>query len=275
MSQVLNDSEDVLIEEQEGSVAILKLNRPDSLNALDPDLMRAFLAAVTRVADDDRVSCVVITGAGRGFCSGGDRRASNQAAEAAGNAREPLEEERAEALEQRIAWLRRSAEVTRILHRMPKPTIAMINGGCAGAGLSIAGACDLRFAAKSAKFVSAFTSIGMPGDYGGSWYWTAILGTAKARELYLLSDLLSSEEALEFGLVNRLFPDETLRAETMAIAQRIAALPGTGFAYAKENLNAALQEGLAASLDRESRNMMLARQALIEARRQQNSGSPR
>lgn len=273
MSNVSESNDGVLLLEQEGAVAVLTLNRPDSLNALDPDLMRAFLDAVTSVAEDDRVTCVVITGAGRGFCSGGDRRASGSAAEAIKDAPRPAEEDRLAALEKRIAWLRRSAEATRILHKMPKPAIAMINGACAGAGLSIASACDMRFAAQSAKFVSAFTSIGMPGDYGGSWYWTAILGTAKARELYLLSEKMTAEQALDFGLVNRVYPDATLREETMAIAQRIASLPATGFAYAKENLNAALQEGLAASLDRESRNMMLARQALIEARRQQKAGN--
>ena len=264
--------EEVLLEERDGRVAILTLNRPDTLNALNPALMRGFLDAVTALADDDTVGCVVVTGAGRGFCSGGDMRASGAAADAAANASTSTEDEdRETALEKRISWLRRSVEATRLLHEMGKPTIAMINGACAGAGLSIAGACDLRFGAASAKFVSAFTSIGMPGDYGGSWYWTQILGAGKARQLYLLSEKMNAEEGLAFGMIDRLYDDELLRAETLTVAHRLADLPSTGFYYAKENLNAASQESLAASLDRESRNMMLARQALINARNPRQS----
>jgi 2-(1,2-epoxy-1,2-dihydrophenyl)acetyl-CoA isomerase len=263
--------DEVLLVEKDGRVAILTLNRPDTLNALNPALMRALLEAVTELADDDSVGCVVVTGAGRGFCSGGDMRASGAAADDAASAATTEPEDREAGLEKRIAWLRRSVEATRLLHEMGKPTIAMINGACAGAGLSIAGACDLRFGAASAKFVSAFTSIGMPGDYGGSWYWTQILGAGKARQLYLLSEKLNAQEALDFGLVDRVHDDDALRAETLAVAHRLAGLPPTGFHYAKENLNAAPQESLAASLDRESRNMMLARQALIDARNRRQS----
>lgn len=258
--------EEVLLEERVGRVAILTLNRPDTLNALDPALMRRFLEAVSALADDDAVGCVVVTGAGRGFCSGGDMRASGAAADAAANASTMIDEDdRETALEKRIAWLRRSVDATRLLHEMGKPTIAMINGACAGAGLSIAGSCDLRFGAASARFVSAFTSIGMPGDYGGSWYWTQILGAGKARQLYLLSEKMNADEALAFGLIDRMYDDDMLRTETLAVAHRLADLPLTGFHYAKENLNAASNESLAALLDRESRNMILARQALVDA----------
>ena len=261
--------DEVLIQTNEGRVSVLTLSRPDTLNALDSKLMRRFEEAVRRVAHDDAVGCVVITGAGRGFCSGGDTKAIAAAAVAREDGSAPPKS----TFEARVRWLRRSVEASRLLHEMGKPTIAMINGACAGAGMSIAGACDLRFAGRSATFVSAFTKNGVPGDYGGSWFWTQILGTAKARELYLLGEKMDAAEALAFGLVHRVHDDDALREATMKIAHRMAALPPTGLAYAKENLNAATTDGLAALLDRESLNMTLGRHALIEANKASKAGS--
>lgn len=252
-----------MIEEREGRVAILTLNRPESLNALNPPLMRALLKAVRGVAEDDSVGCVILTGAGRGFCAGGDVRAISKAADnlVAGAAPSRV------TTESRARWLRRSVEVSRLLHEMPKPTIAMINGACAGAGLSLAAACDLRHAAASAKFVPAFTMNGMSGDYGGSWLWTRILGAAKVRQLYLVDQKRDAAEALAFGLVDQIHDDGDLVATVRALAGRLADLPPSGLAYAKANLNAALTESFADSLDRESLHMMLARNALVEARK--------
>jgi 2-(1,2-epoxy-1,2-dihydrophenyl)acetyl-CoA isomerase len=254
---------DVLIETVEDRVAILTLNRPDSLNALDTELMRELLAAVRRVSEDDRIGCVVLTGAGKGFCAGGDVKAIGKASAERVAGTTP----KRQTTEGRVRWLRRSVEASRILHEMPKPTIAMINGACAGAGLSLAAACDFRFAADVAKFRAAFTTGGMPGDYGGSWLWTRILGPSKTRQLYLIDEKRSAEQALAFGLIDRIYTDADLREQTMAVAHQLAALPGQGVAYAKANLNAALTESFAASLDRESLNMMLARNALVEARK--------
>lgn len=268
-STEIDQSEDVILDTREGGVALLTLSRPDSLNALDTRLMRRLAEACAVVAEDETVRCVVLTGAGRGFCSGGDRGAIGAAADAAVDATaraERSEAEKEEVLEKRIAWLRRSAEAARLLHCMSKPTIAMINGACAGAGLSLAGACDLRFAGESAKFVAGFTMAGMPGDYGGSWSWTRILGTAKARELYFLNERMQAPEALNFGLVSRVFADDRLREETMAIAQRLAGYPSVALDFAKRNLNAAAMDTIDEALDRDSRNMMLSRQVLTEIR---------
>jgi 2-(1,2-epoxy-1,2-dihydrophenyl)acetyl-CoA isomerase len=249
----------------------LSLNRPDSLNALDTHLMRQLASTVRAVAEDETVRCVILTGEGRGFCSGGDTRAIRKAADSragvddAGAAKiAPIPRAMTE---ERARWLRRSAEASRLLHEMPKPTIAMINGACAGAGMSLAAACDMRFAAESAKFRLAFTTSGVSGDYGGAWLWTRILGPSKARQLYFIDAKRSAAEALEFGLVDRVYPDEGLRAEVLVLAHQLAALPGQGVAYAKANLNAALTESLSANLDRESLSMMLARNVLIEAAR--------
>ena len=256
-------SGDVLIESVENGVAVLTLNRPDSLNALDPVLMRRLLEATRRAAEDENVRCVVLTGTGRAFCAGGDVKAIGQASQA----RVEGSTSSSSTTETRARWLRRSAEAARLLHEMPKPTIAWINGACAGAGLSLAAACDLRFAARSAMFRAAFTFSGMPGDYGGAWLWTRILGASKARQLYFLDSKRTAEEALAFGLVDVIHADDALRDAVMTTAHQLADLPGAGIAYAKANLNAALNEPFAASLDRESLNMMLARNVLVEQRR--------
>jgi 2-(1,2-epoxy-1,2-dihydrophenyl)acetyl-CoA isomerase len=254
---------EILLDTRQGRVAVLTLNRPDTLNALDTALMRRLLEAVRMVAEDDTVGCVVLTGAGRGFCAGGDTkaisRASSDRVEGKVSARSTTET--------RARWLRRNAEASRLLHEMPKPTIAMINGPCAGAGLSLAAACDLRLAGESATFRPAFTSMGMPGDYGGSWLWTRIVGTARVRQLYLVDEKRDAAAALDFGLVHSVHPDDQLEAVTMSLAHRLADLPASGFAYAKANLNAAMSENFAQSLDRESLNMILARNALVEKRK--------
>lgn len=255
--------EEVLIERVEGQVAILTLNRPDTLNALNAELMRDLPGRLQRLAEDDAVRCVVLTGAGRGFCAGGDTRSISTLADQLVKG----DKGRRGSTEYRTRWLRRCVEASRWLHEMPKPTIAMVNGPCAGAGMSLAAACDFRFAAASAKFVPAFLQFGMPGDYGGSWLWSRILGTAKARQLYLLGEHRDAAAALAFGIVDRIFADDMLEAETMAVAGQLAALPAAGIAYAKANLNAAESETFVQSLDRESLNMMLARNAITESRK--------
>lgn len=176
--------EEVLLESINGRVGILTLNRPESLNALNVELMRKLVEGLTRMADNDEVRCVVLTGSGRGFCPGGDRGEISKANQPQTDPSSP----RKSGVERKARWLRRSAEASRLLCEMPKVSIAMINGACAGAGLSLAAACDLRFASAPAKFASGFVAYGAPGDYGGSWLWTRILGTSKARQLYLLNE---------------------------------------------------------------------------------------
>lgn len=254
---------EILIEKREGQVAWLTLNRPDSLNALDSDLMRELVGRVRELAEDDDVGCVVLTGSGRAFCAGGDVKAIGTASTDRTDRQTPSRS----TTEKRVRWLRRSVEASRLLHEMPKPTIAMINGACAGAGMSLAAACDLRLAGKSAVFRPAFSTLGMPGDYGGSWLWSKILGAGKVRQLYMVDKKRDADAALDFGLVHEVHEDDALRDYVAELAARLAKLPATGFAYAKDNLNHALYESFAQSLDRESRNMMLARNALIEVRK--------
>ncbi|MDB5420512.1 MAG: hypothetical protein JWR59_459 [Brevundimonas sp.] len=243
-------SEPVLLDTVEDGVAIVTMNRPDRLNALDSALMRALTDSLARHAVDPAVGCVVLTGAGRGFCAGGDiRKKAEQTSAAPTIKREPT------TVEKRAEWLRRGMEASRLLAEMDKPTIAMINGPCAGAGVGLAGACDLRFAAESASFITAFVRNGASGDYGGSFFWTRILGTAKTRELYFLSEKLDAETALAMGVYNKVFDDAALTDQTMAFARRIAAGPAHAYRYAKQNLNAALSASLAEMLDQEALNM--------------------
>lgn len=247
----------------EDGVLVLTLNRPDKLNAYTARMGREIAHAFASADEDDSVRAIVVTGAGRGFCAGGDTRSISTLADQLVKG----DKGRKGTTEFRTRWLRRCVEAARWLHEMPKPTIAMVNGACAGAGMSLAAACDFRFAAASAKFVPAFLQFGMPGDYGGSWLWSRILGTARARQLYLLGEKRDAAAALDFGLVDRVFADEALESETMAIAARLAELSPAGVAYAKANLNAAESETFVQSLDRESLNMMLARNAITEARK--------
>jgi len=251
-----------LLTQLEQGVMTLTLNRPDRLNALNPSLMRALNEAVARAASDPAVACVVLTGAGRAFCAGGDMKASaaSRAAPAPETSKPPT------SFEARRDWLRRSMEAARLLHDMPKPTIAMINGACAGAGLSLAGACDLRYAGESAVLTTAFARAGLSGDYGGSWFWTRIAGTAKARELFFLAEKIDAQTALAAGLVTAVHPDAELADRTLAIARELAARPGAAFNYMKRNLNAAETQSIEAVLDLEAVSMLLSRQALSTSR---------
>jgi len=230
-----------LIENVKDGVAVLTMNRPDRLNALSGPMLDALLEALPRLAADPNVGCVVITGAGRGFCAGGDVKAMAEGREMDGDS-----------LEERAQGLRAKMESSRWLHEMPKPTIAMVRGAAAGAGLSLALACDLRVASESAKFATAFARVGYSGDFGGSWYLTQLVGTAKARELYYTAEIVDAKQALALGIVNRVVADDKLEEETLALAGRIARGPRVALRYMKRNMNAAETGTLKDSLDLEA-----------------------
>jgi 2-(1,2-epoxy-1,2-dihydrophenyl)acetyl-CoA isomerase len=228
-----------LIETIEDGVATLIFNRPDRMNALSTPIMEGLLLGLPRLADDPAVRVVVLTGAGRAFCAGGDVKSMAEG----GERRSPAEA---------TAHLRSRMEVSRILHELPKPTIAMINGPAAGAGLAFALACDLRIAGASARLVTAFVRVGFSGDFGGSYFLTRLVGTAKARELYFTGRPVDAEEALSLGLVNRLVPDDQLATVTMELAQSLAHGPAIALSLMKRNMNCAESGGLAELLDMEA-----------------------
>jgi 2-(1,2-epoxy-1,2-dihydrophenyl)acetyl-CoA isomerase len=230
-----------LLESVKDGVATLTLNRPDRLNAMSGPMLDALLEALPRLADDASVGVVILTGAGRGFCAGGDVKAMAEGREFGGNT-----------LEDKAQHLRSRMEVSRWLHEMPKPTIAMVRGAAAGAGLSLAMACDLRVASDTARFATAFARVGYSGDFGGSWFLTQLVGTAKARELYYTAEILDAAQASALGLVNRVVPDARLEEETQALAARLAHGPRVALRYMKRNMNAAEAGTLKDSLDLEA-----------------------
>src|SRR5690348_7159701 len=211
-------------------------------------MLTALPEALHRLGADAEVGAIVITGAGRGFCAGGDVKTMASRA--------------AQGFEQRVEGLRRMHQLPLLLRTMPKVVIAMVNGPAVGAGLGLALACDLRVAGRSARFGTGFGGVGYSGDFGGSWSLTRLVGTAKARELYLLGDIIDAATALSIGLVNRVVEDEALQEETMALARRIAEGPRVAFGYMKRNLFAAETEPFADVLELEALHQ--ARTAMTE-----------
>jgi 2-(1,2-epoxy-1,2-dihydrophenyl)acetyl-CoA isomerase len=158
--------------------------------------------------------------------------------------------------ETKAADLRRRMQVSELLHEMGKPTIAMVNGVAAGAGLSLALACDMRFVAKSARMTTAFAKVAGSGDFGSHYFLHKLIGTAKARELYFTSDVLGSKEIAELGLANRIIDDEKLEAETMAFARKLASGPRVAWWHVKQNMKVAEEGSLAEALDCEAERMI-------------------
>jgi 2-(1,2-epoxy-1,2-dihydrophenyl)acetyl-CoA isomerase len=222
--------------EHDGAVVTVTLDRPERLNALDLEHILAFRDVLLDLADDPSVRAVVLTGAGRGFCAGGD--VTSMTGEGSGSSDQ--------------VDLRAIMEVSELLHGMPAFTVAAINGPCAGAGLSFACACDLRYAARSAVFVSAFLRVGSSGDHGSAWVLTRAVGPAKARELLFLGERVDADEAERIGLVSAVLDDGALRDHVDAITARLAAMPPNAARSMKQNLDDALTLPLGAYLDAET-----------------------
>ena len=229
----------VLLTEVSERIGVLTLNRPARRNALNGELMAALDAAVKAMASDNDVKVVILTGAPPegghgGFCSGGDVKDGGRGA--------PGSElgVPADALDGDLS--RHDLHAAMLLHLMPKPTIAMVGGPAVGAGCSLAAACDLRFASSDAVFAANFSPNGLSGDYGGSFFWTRIGGTALARRLYLLNEKLPAARALELGMVHEVLPPQQLLEYTMDVARRLVRTPAALLELVKDNLNAAEDE---------------------------------
>jgi 2-(1,2-epoxy-1,2-dihydrophenyl)acetyl-CoA isomerase len=228
-------------------IATLTLNRPASRNALTPEILFELAQAMPRLAQDPAVRLVMLTGKGGAFCAGGDVKGfANRAADSS----------KAPTFEQSAQMLRARMEVSRWLHEMPKPTLAVITGPAAGAGLSLALACDMRIAADEAKLTTAFSKVGLSGDFGGSYFLTQILGAAKAREMYFTAEVILGKEAARIGLVNRSVPADQLAQAAADYARELASLPTIAVGYMKRNLNAAMQNSLSEVLDLEATHMI-------------------
>jgi len=239
--------DDQLIETIEAGVGTICLNRPKVYNALSYELIDALRRAVGRLAENPDVRVVVLTGAGQAFCAGGDIN-DMKARPALGL--------RADKFEEDCAWARLGMETSRILYEMSKPTVALLPGTAAGAGLALALACDFRIAVVGAKLTTAFARIGLSSDFGASYFLTHLVGPAKARELLFLSETLTSDQAVEMGLVHRTVPRELLEAEGARWTNRLAELPSHAIGLMKANLRAAQHLTLSETLDVEAANLV-------------------
>jgi len=220
----------------EDRIALITMNRPKRRNALSGEMLRGLETTLAEVETDPDVGCVVLTGAGGAFCAGGDVKGMAESGSGSAERRTTLDE----AIHRQRLSQRRTAGK---LYAMPKPTIAALPGAAAGAGLSLALACDLRIAAEGAILTTAFANVGFSGDYGGTFFMTKLIGAARARELYFLSDKIDAAEAERLGLVNRVVPADALEKEAHALAHRLAHGPTVAYRYMKENINRALTGG--------------------------------
>jgi 2-(1,2-epoxy-1,2-dihydrophenyl)acetyl-CoA isomerase len=242
MSKLDTGTDDLLAEIDDG-VAMITMNRPERRNAFSQAMMSALAAVLAQVETDEAVGCVVLTGAGGAFCAGGDVK---------GMAARPSGDGAARSLDAVIHQQRLNQRATSgRLWSMPKPTIAAIGGPAAGAGLSLALACDLRYAVAGTVLTTAFARVAFAGDYGGTWFLTRLVGSARAKELYYFSERLSAEDAQRLGIVNDVFPPADFEREVMARARRLAAGPSIAYRYMKENLNRAVAGELGDCMDLE------------------------
>lgn len=235
---------DQLLATVTNGVAVLTLNRAEARNALTPEMFIGLEACLTDFEKNPAVKVIVLTGAGKGFCAGGDLKAMAEG-DNGGLGSQPIDE--------LIHWQRLTQRNTAgKLFKMPKPTIAALPGAAAGAGLSLALACDMRVMATNAIMTTAFARAGFAGDFGGTYFMTQLLGAAKARELYFLSERVSADEALKLGLTNWVCEPDELMQQTLEIAGRLASGPTIAYRYMKENLNRAMSANVDDCLDLEA-----------------------
>jgi 2-(1,2-epoxy-1,2-dihydrophenyl)acetyl-CoA isomerase len=265
-ARTLDSQTDELLARIEDGVAVLTLHRPKRRNALTETMIAGLARCLREIAERRDVGCILLTGAGDAFCAGGDvqvlageaaRRESGAAARASQAQGDAAEGPGAAAdLDLRIRALQRIQRDTVLaLYEMAIPTVASLPGAAAGAGLSLALACDLRIASERALVMTAFARVGLSGDFGGSWLLSQIVGTARARELYFLSERIDAARCERLGIVSRVVPHDALAEQAYALAHRLAHGPRIAFSYMKENLSRALASDFRSSLDAEASAM--------------------
>src|SRR5947209_6669050 len=228
----------VLLEKKSGAVTTLVMNRPDRLNALNNELAAALNEAVLRIAEDATVHVVVLTGAGRAFCAGGDLGAIAKGRERGDmQSLEPL--------------LRAGMQAVLTIRSMPQPVIAAVNGAAAGAGMNVALAADIRVAAEEAVFGQNFVKVGLYPDYGGTYFLPQLAGPAIAAELFYTGDMIDARKALQLGLVNRVVTGPQLELETEELAAKIASGPQVSIRDMKQTLFGSQKKALEEALEKE------------------------
>ncbi len=245
MIKVDTGTEELLCEISE-RVAIVTLNKPHKKNALGDVLTPALREILLTLEADNRVGCVMLTGSGHAFCSGGD-------VSGMGGSEGPRKTNH----EKVINLTRKQETLTLRLFELAKPTVAALPGAAAGAGLSIALACDLRIACESAFLTTAFANIGLSGDYGASWFLPRLVGLSRAKEMFFRAERIKATDALAMGLINQVFSDDTFREDAFNYARQIANGPEMALGLMKKNLNRALDQPLATSLAMEAQHLIM------------------
>ncbi|GBD33184.1 Short-chain-enoyl-CoA hydratase [bacterium HR33] len=232
-----------VIVELDGAIGKITLNRPEKLNAFAGRMRQEIAQAVARLADDESVRVLVITGAGRAFCAGAD----------IGYMRTLLE---TEDWENAKALVEAGRAVVTAIRRAPKPVIASVNGPAAGGGANLALACDIRIASDRASIGQTFNRIGLHPDWGGTYFLPRLVGPSKALELIFTAEMIGAEEACRLGLFNRVVPHDRLEEETRKLAELLAAKPPIALALAKEAVYRSGHASLDEMLDLELQNQL-------------------
>ena len=230
----------VVLEERKGNVAVIRLNRPDKLNALNIELGRGLVHALLHASQDNSVRAVVLTGAGRGFCAGGDLELIRDLRKR--NASDELK-----------VLLEAGKEMCLAIATMTKPVIAAVNGPAAGGGMNLALAADMRIASDQASFAESFAKVGLYPDFGGTYFLPRIVGPALSAELFYTAETLSAEDALRLGIVNRVFPADKFEEETQKIVDVLAGAPTVALRDVKRTIVGDDRKNLETKLDEEIR----------------------
>jgi 2-(1,2-epoxy-1,2-dihydrophenyl)acetyl-CoA isomerase len=235
--------ENNLLIDQRGSVRMITFNRPDKLNAFNGELTFKLQDALKEAEKDPETRCIVLTGAGRGFCAGQDLQDRMMAMASTEAASRPS---LADSIRRRYNPI-----ITRI-RRMEKPVIGAINGVAAGAGASVAFACDIRIASDTASFIQSFSKIGLVPDSGSTFFLPRLIGPTKALELMLTADKIDAQTALALGMVNKVVPFDKLMDETLKLAMQLSQGPTRAFGLTKRAFNRAVFPDLEELLDYEA-----------------------
>jgi 2-(1,2-epoxy-1,2-dihydrophenyl)acetyl-CoA isomerase len=241
-TQKANQSQ-VVLEERKGNVAVIRLNRPDKLNALNVELGRGLVHALLHASQDNSVRAVVLTGAGRGFCAGGDLELI-------------LDLRKRNASDELKVLLETGKEMCLAIATMTKPVIAAVNGPAAGGGMNLALAADMRIASDQASFAESFAKVGLYPDFGGTYFLPRIVGPALSAELFYTAETLSAEDALRLGIVNRVFPADKFEEETQKIVDVLAGAPTVALRDVKRTIVGDDRKNLETKLDEEIRLQM-------------------
>lgn len=236
-------ADDAVLFRREGAIATIVLNRPDKLNAIDDRLREGLASALDTVERDPEIRVAVITGAGRGFCAGGDIR-------------KMMELKQSHQSVTFREYLEAGHAVVRKVREVAKPIVASVNGPAAGAGMNLALACDLRIASDRATFTQAFVRIGLHPDWGGTFFLPRLVGLDRALEIFWLGQPVAAEEAQRLGLVNFLVQHESLADETRRLAERLAAAPPLPVALLKQAYYERIRTELQSAMEHETASQM-------------------